>query len=230
MTPTSKLPRYSLVAVLLLASAGQAAAASVVYSSRALFDAATTNQTLRTFEGLAPIEGFTLYDGGLTVNGVTFTSLPTLTQPVGNRILVVDGGFCNCGGYFFNSGQWLNDNTTPSNTHVTLPAGTMAWGADLSELNSTLQDITISMSTGEVFTVSHPDQPNFAFFGVTSAVPITVVDFTFATQSGQPTFSSLALDNFVTADLAGTSPVPEPATLILLCTGLAAAIGRRRQL
>src|SRR6185295_19814798 len=94
-----------LVVVLVIAPAGPASAASLTYSSHALFDAATTNQTLTTFEGLAPLDGFTLYSGGLTVNGVTFTSLPTATGP-GDRILVMDGGFCSCGGYFFNSGQW----------------------------------------------------------------------------------------------------------------------------
>src|SRR4051812_30220128 len=151
-----------------------AEAASTTYSTHAAFDAATTSPTTRTFDGLTGPNGaehqclggcFTLYPGGLTVGGVTFRSI------AGNRLLAMDPQF-NYPGYYFPSGDFLNDNTSgPSNTLVTFASPVHAWGADLSSINQTGVNVVLTLSTGETFTFSQPGKPNFVFFGVTSPTP-----------------------------------------------------------
>jgi hypothetical protein len=79
--------------------------------------------------------------------------------------------------------------------------------------------VTLVLSSGDVVVSSGP-MPPLQFIGVISTVPVT--SFTTAVL---PTFS--VVDNFSFGSSATPSPIPEPASLVLVSTGLF-ALARRR--
>src|SRR5205085_671186 len=101
-------------------------ATETTYTSRSAFNAATTNDTTLTFEGLVTSGSATQYPSppGITTGGINF-------QSTSNQLYAIDPshGFS----WNFPSGQFLDDNnyTASSSLNITLlPTNTTAIGGD----------------------------------------------------------------------------------------------------
>ena len=194
-----------------------ARADTVVFTTRSLFNAAATGLTTITFEGIAPTNSVANFPSPLTLQGVTFSGSPT------GAVSVVDSGFFSPL-FQFNSGAVLSGFAF---IQVTLPAGITAIGTDLMSTNPSGQPFQVLLSNGETFVVNTPDRPGRGFFGITTDVAIASIRFTTMPGPNQPAGIPL-LDNFTFGQRQGAATVPEPATIVLLGTGLAGIAARAR--
>jgi hypothetical protein len=193
-----------------------ARADTVVFGNRAAFIVAATGLNTIDFEGIAPENSVANFATALTIQGVTFSGSPT------GMVSVVDDGFF-APLFQFNSGAVLSGF---SFIEVTLPPGITALGVDLM---STLPDalpFEVVLSTGEIFVVNTPARPGRGFFGITTDVAISSIRFTTMPGPNQPNGIPL-LDNFTFGQAA--APVPEPASMVLLGTGLVGLVGAARR-
>lgn len=168
-------------------------ASYITFTDRSAFLAATSSTTNITFEGLAPANGFTLFDSGLTQSGVTFTGSS-------NYLFVVDPGY-EPFYYDWGSGQVLH-NEPAGAIHVALPAGVYAVGSDISSILDYAAQFTVTLDDNSTFTFSSDNYPDRAFAGIISTSGfITSIDFAAGNAYTQ-------LDNFVFATAAVAVPVP----------------------
>lgn len=211
---------FTLAAFAAVAFASAPARAdTVVFTSRTLFEAAATGLTTIDFEGIAPENSVANFATPLTIQGVTFSGSPT------GMISVLDDGFF-APLFQFNSGAVLGGF---SYIEVTLPTGITAIGTDLMSTNPSGSPFQVVLATGETFVVNTPLRPERGFFGITTDVAIASIRFT--TMSAGP-FQSPGiplLDNFSFGRSQNPAAVPEPATLLLLGTGLAGIATRARR-
>jgi hypothetical protein len=204
--------------VLLGLAATQTKATTVVFTDRTLFNAAApANTTTITFGNT----GATL-TSSLIYTGVTFAGAPNY------QVEVIEGTNIGAPGNYVltsnsNAGQFNVDNIV-----ITPPAGTRAFGFDLKASNSVLTGQT-SAGSYEIFvngtlagTFTTPQGTGFSFAGFTSDVDINSITIR-ALTGGDP-----VLDN-VTFGPAAPVATPEPATLVLLGTGLAGAASAARR-
>ena len=196
-----------------------ARADTMVFTTRSAFVAATTGLTTIDFEGIAPANSVANFPSPLTLNGVTFSG------PSGGslQVSVLDPGFF-APLFQFNSGAVLSGFGF---IEVTLPAGITAIGTDLMSTNPSGSTFEVVLSTGETFLVNTPLRPERGFFGITADVAIASIRFT--TLPGPNTSAGIPLlDNFSFGQ-AQPAAVPEPATILLLGTGLVGIATRARR-
>jgi PEP-CTERM motif len=187
------------------------AANITLFTDRDAFIAASTNLQNIDFEGIAPENSVTPPLSSLSLLGVTFSDAP-------NSIFVLDDGFFTPL-FDFGSGASLSGGI---NIMAMLPAGITAVGSDvMSALGN--GPFVIVLSTGESFTVPTGSAPNRLFAGFTSDEAISFILF-------NRTTALPLLDNFVFGQaVAGSTPVPEPTTLALVASGLAAVALKLRK-
>jgi hypothetical protein len=229
--------RFQLfVATIALASlcvvSTQAVALTTVYTTRAAFNAATTSQSIITFNGLTAPNTATQYNSPvntLTTGGVTFSE----NGPTGT-LYVIDTGYGG-GAYFFNGGggPYLNNNNYYTGTNAlttlsaTLPANTNGVAADFGMQSTSFPNsvFTIGLSTGEQFTFhNEPSSPTFTFLGFVSDQPLTSMTFQAAAEFPAPNATgSPSLDNFTLAQ------VPEPSATLLVFGAAVGILGPARR-
>ena len=191
-----------------------ARADTIVFNTRAAFVAATTALTTIDFEGIAPTNSVANFSSPLSIAGATFSGNAS------GAVSVVDSGFFAPLSQF-NSGAVLSGFAF---VDVALPAGVTAIGTDLMSTNPSGLPFMVTLSNGESFIVNTPDRPARGFFGITSDVAITSIRFVTVPGPGQSSGIPL-VDNFSYGQAAA---VPEPATMLLLGTGLAGIAVRAR--
>ncbi len=196
-----------------LAAAPSARAATITYADRTSFLAAAGAVSTIDFEGVAADGGFEQFlpPAGFTSHGVTFN--------VGGA----DGGdlFVLGAGYYYSTAV-LSFQQSPAGGErllVTLPGPTTAFGADLGAFIGS--DWVFSLSNGDVLSGPAPDFDGLAFFGFTSTTPFASLVIT--SNAGVDSLDNVAVGSPI------LSSVPEPASFLLLTTGLAAALARRRR-
>ena len=238
--------RHSLILLLvsaaLLLAVLPAHASSVSYTDPNAWANATSGDTTITFGGIAPSGSFTGEgtSSGLVIDGVQFIGQLTATT---NQLQVDDQLYASP---YFNWGQPAELSTPiynlPANPtfvpyiQVNLPVNTTAFSALLASVSPTGLSYQVTLSDGEVFTIGTNPAPNFTFFGITAANPITWAQFTVlnpGTYSG--TYGILTDFDFGTSTAGtgqsqGTPAVPEACTLIMIGLGLVAMRGFRKHL
>ena len=218
MIPLRKL-LFTLAACAAVAVASAPARAdTTVFTSRTLFNAAATNLTTLTFEGIAPVNSVANFSSPLTLQGATFSGSPT------GMISVVDSGFF-APLFQFNSGAVLSGFAF---VEVTLPAGITAIGTDLMSTNPSGSPFQVVLANGETFVVNTPLRPERGFFGIVTDVAIASIRFTTLPAGPNQSAGIPLLDNFSFGQ-RNAATVPEPATLVLLGTGLAGIAARARR-
>jgi hypothetical protein len=224
ITWTQILTLASVAAVLTMSAAPAQATAITMYSDRALWTAAAPGNTTIDFEGVATFNNAAVFldNSNRTIGNATFT---------GNQVgFFVDSTLVADGAY--HTSDYLEWEGGAKQLTVTFASPVTAFGVDIGTFYGDTNDtITITASNISIgFTTS---LNSYAFFGLTSGTPFSSVVFT--DTGGGPT-STLhagfypAIDN-LSYQLAATAsdPIPEPATLLLLGTGLAGVVRTRRR-
>jgi hypothetical protein len=211
----------SITTLALFVGTNSAQAAITQFSDLSSFQAGTSGLTTIDFEGLAPAGGFSYYDPNLTVSGVSFTDSNVSAY-------VVDSAF-QPSNYNWGSGAVLlgsKDGLPNGTITAALPSGVTAIGSDIMSFDSYASPFSITLSTGETFTVGSLNYPDRKFVGFTSDTAISSISF-------QATNGYTLLDNF-RFGTAGAAPaptaVPEPFTMIGTFVGGTAAMRMRKKL
>jgi len=202
----------AIVTFVVATGVSQASASTIVYSTRAAFDAGTTGTSTVDFNGIAAPGGFVGYGGGPAVfSGITVTG--------DGAMFVIDPayyGFSYAGGGFLNS-----DFAGATNTlHFVLPSMVTAIGFDFGGLFGGPVTFQIMLGNGDAFSASSAGSTasgTLGFVGFGSTVGFTYFD---VVMPDSPFYN--AIDNLTTGQA-----VPEPASMTLIATGLAGLVARR---
>jgi len=201
--------------------------ALIVITDRMAFESATNGLTTTTFEGIVPAnssQGFP-DPAGLTAGRVTFRTFGTV--PPGSGFVSVYGAELAQQTVRLNTGTGAILTWTPADQvgtaylDVVLPIGITAFATDLWTEQPFVSTVQATINSGEAtenFRISTTNRPNPSFLGVISDTN-TVLLVRFSIPAGQV---GLILDNVsIGSANRGTTPVPEPGTMILVCAGLA---------
>jgi len=196
-------------AIALLVIAAPASATTIPFASRAAFDAAFPGAIYETWDSYAA--GTTIANGG-TLKGITYNSSA--------GIAVVQNNFLNSTPPNGLGRTPINFFDSADTIQFTFGTPLTAFGIDINTFATASGAYTATTNNGDVvgsFFNPFPGAGTGQFVGFSSTVPFTSV--TIATPAG----STYTLDSLRAV------PVPEPATIALLGTGLAGALAARRR-
>jgi hypothetical protein len=207
----------ALVSMGTLATA-RTGAASVISVGVGAFGAGST---LTTFTG--QVNGAEV--NGLTVDGILFQ------YSLGSGVVVLDGG------------PGTTNNITPLNIvsignntgalTMTLPVAVDTFGYGFAILTTTTvaTATTISLFNGAtpVGSLSYAGAPDPVFTGGFAGIQSTLLFNRVVVTFNSSVAPAFALDNIRTFNAGVAEPVPEPASILLLATGLGALYNRRRR-
>ncbi len=203
-----------LVALLSSAMLASSAYAATFFTDSGAFSASTTGLTSSNFTGIASPGSFTT-QSSFTVSGVTFDSP--------GADFVIDGAYFN--GIYYGGAPYFSSQGNAA-TAISF-AGTTAFGMFYGSYANVGTPISFTLSDGSLFNTSLPGtQGTAAFFGFTSAAPITGI--TVNNQSG----GSFVFDvvSFQVGEAVSTAvPEPESWAMMIMGFGLAGAAMRRRR-
>ena len=203
----------------LFASSCVARADSFYTSESAWAAAVSGSPTTINFEGIAPNNSYVGIGSGpgasITRGGVKFAIGPAGTD---SFFFLIGDNYSY--GYSMSviSIQTGGNRVPPMDLLITLPSAVTALGFDFGGGYNSIA--TVTLSDGSVQPVAVPVNPGLTFFGVTAPGGITTVDITLPGTPGQ----ILDLADF-SYGTEGTSVTPEPASFLLLGSGLAGLAG-----
>jgi hypothetical protein len=205
------------------------------FVNRAAFDAAAPANATVDFQSSTPTGA---YANSLSVTGLTFAFTGSGEPTCGGcGVRIVSGANPGFGLSPDNNALFVNASGADFNVNTLLitPASAMrAIGFDFKGSNATqvpgaspaAYRITVTLANGDTHTieVANPSFTNFSFIGFSSP-DVDIASVAIATLSGgQPLLDNVSFS-------AAAEPVPEPATMVLLGTGLAgvASFVRKRR-
>lgn len=186
--------------------------ASAIYTSQAAFDAATTGDTWINFTAPSPTDFLNV--------GSTYTDAGT-----GTSFTIGSSGIDVTGKNWYGTGTYAKDFlvgdsaafSVANSLTINVPGGSTAFGFDIGGLFSAAV-FNVQLSDGSSFAISVPASFNTSFFGFTSPSGITSLSF-----------NTAAGETFAITDAVTGTAVPEPASLVLLGSGVVGMLARRRR-
>ena len=170
------------------------------FSDRAAFDAATIDQSVVDFEGIAADDGYVYLPSppGITLQNVSFTIDQTISD--GNMFVIGKDRY-------FPATSTLSPQATSTgidSVKATLPGSFTAVGLNFGTINwGVLSTYTFTLSTEDTFTRLNVGGPTMDFVGLLSTTPVSHI--TVAKPGGY----ALNIDNFIYANaFPGSSILP----------------------
>ena len=195
--------------------------AQVAYTSRSAFESALASFTVEGFAGLAPAGNF--IDAGIPLFVGPFTFGTTNAS---GRFFVIDDAFAS-GAFSLGSGAVLSPQVSvdANALDVTTPGGFLAFGLDFGAATGTTFDVFLDGTPFQALTYTQT-LPTPQFFGFIASMPVSAVSIIAGADV-------VMYDNVTVGmpDPSARAVIPEPATVALVATGLAAMAGlagRRR--